>query len=136
MILGIYQIFDIEMCGLDFLGVRLKIWGSRSKNPIENLWSPLKVVKPRVKEDLIKAIETYWTTVTQAMCRKFMGHLEKVLPAVLEEGGDQVIHVTRNRIQIWLVYNLSHTENTCTLRTEYGCLALGRRRLTSGSPFL
>ena len=62
-------------------------------NPIENLWHELKeyirrVVKPKVKEELIRGIREFWTTVDEAKCQKYIGHLKKVLPAVIEREGN------------------------------------------------
>lgn len=60
--------------------------------PIENLWHELKefrrVVKPHTKADLIGGIKAFWATVTVEKCRKYIGHLDKVIPAVIEcKGG-------------------------------------------------
>ena len=62
-------------------------------NPIENLWHELKEnlrreVKPRNKEDVIQGIVTFWETVDVTKCCKYIKHLAKVLPKVIEhEGG-------------------------------------------------
>ena len=62
-------------------------------NPIENLWHELKefirrVVKPHTKADLIEGIKAFWAAVTVEKCRKYIGHLDKVIPAVIEcKGG-------------------------------------------------
>lgn len=61
-------------------------------NPIENLWHELKEyirqeIKPKTKEDLIDGIEQFWETVDQAKCRKYIGHLRKVIPKVIELEG-------------------------------------------------
>ena len=61
-------------------------------NPIENLWHELKhflrvVVKPMNKEELIQGIHRFWDTVTPEKCKRYMGHLNKVLPAVVEREG-------------------------------------------------
>ena len=58
-------------------------------NPIENLWHELKEymrreVKPRNKEDLLTGITAFWKTVK---CRKYIGHLKKVIPKVIEVAG-------------------------------------------------
>ena len=62
-------------------------------NPIENLWHELKEymrreVKPRTKEELINGIEEFWSTVDVVKCRKYIGHLRKVIPRVIELRGD------------------------------------------------
>ena len=62
-------------------------------NPIENLWHELKEfmrreVKPKRKEELVEGIKTFWETVTVVKCRKYIGHLKKVIPKVIELQGD------------------------------------------------
>ena len=57
-------------------------------NPIENLWHELKEyirreVKPRTKQELILGIKSFWATVTVEKCQRYIGHLEKVIPAVI-----------------------------------------------------
>ena len=61
-------------------------------NPIENLWHELKEyvrreVKPKTKDELIRGIEEFWGTVDQAKCLKYIGHLRKVIPKVIEVQG-------------------------------------------------
>ena len=62
-------------------------------NPIENLCHELKEhwrreVKPRSKEELIQGVVSFWETVDVEKCCKFINHLAKVLPKVVEcEGG-------------------------------------------------
>ena len=61
-------------------------------NPIENLWHELKeynrrVVKPTTKEELIQGIKQFWETVTVEKCNKYINHLRKVLPKVIELNG-------------------------------------------------
>ena len=61
-------------------------------NPIENFWHELKHnlrsnVKPRNKDQLIKGIEDFWSTVTPEKCRKYIGHIQRVLPVVVERQG-------------------------------------------------
>ena len=62
-------------------------------NPIENLWAELKghirkYAKPTTKDELIQAINTFWSTkVTPEKCRKYISHVHKVLPKVLERQG-------------------------------------------------
>ncbi len=61
-------------------------------NPIENLWHELKEflrreIKPKCKQELIDGIHTFWRTVTIAKCQKYIGHLKKVLPRVIELQG-------------------------------------------------
>ena len=61
-------------------------------NPIENLWHELKeylrrVIKPMTKDQLVHGIELFWKTVTVTKCKKYIGHLNKVIPKVIELQG-------------------------------------------------
>jgi len=65
---------------------------SPDMNPIENLWHELKnvlrtMVKPKNKEELVSGIQTFWDTVTAEKCRRYIGHLKKVIPTVIERQG-------------------------------------------------
>ena len=44
-------------------------------------------VKPRTKDELVHGIERCWETVTVQKCRKYIGHLRKVLPRIVELDG-------------------------------------------------
>ena len=62
-------------------------------NPIENLWHELKdhlrgVVKPKTKQELIDGILAFWEIVDEHKCQKYIGHLKKVIPKVIEYKGD------------------------------------------------
>ena len=62
-------------------------------NPIENLWHELKEhlrakVKPRNQNELVAGIKSFWTTVDSAKCTKYIHHLKKVIPRVIEMQGD------------------------------------------------
>ena len=61
---------------------------SPDMNPIENLWHELKEyirreAKPKTKDELVDGISNFWATVDANKCRKYIGHLRKVLPAVI-----------------------------------------------------
>ena len=61
-------------------------------NPIENLWHEVKEflrreIKPRTKDELINGIKQFWETVSIAKCQKYIGHLKKVIPKVIEVNG-------------------------------------------------
>ena len=65
---------------------------SPDMNSIENLWHELKhflrtVVKYTNKEELVAGIQGFWDTVKPERCRRYIGHLKKVLPAVVEREG-------------------------------------------------
>ena len=61
-------------------------------NPIENVWGSLKQylrtnVKPKTIEELKIGIREFWHTLTPAVCRKYIQHLKKVIPKVINEDG-------------------------------------------------
>ena len=61
-------------------------------NPIELLWHELKsflrtTVKPKNKDELVAGIQRFWDTVTPAKCIRYIGHLRKVIPAVVQREG-------------------------------------------------
>ena len=62
-------------------------------NPIENVWHEMKhyirrTAKPTNKEELLQAIQAFWATVTPEKCNKYIGHLRKVIPKVIELNGE------------------------------------------------
>lgn len=62
-------------------------------NPIENVWHELKEylrreVKPRTKEQLIQGLLAFWATVDVPKCQKYIRHLRKVIPRIIELNGD------------------------------------------------
>ena len=62
-------------------------------NPIENLWHELKEfirreIKPTTKDQLVNGIKAFWATVDVAKCNKYINHLNKVVPKVIELEGD------------------------------------------------
>ena len=62
-------------------------------NPIKNLWHELKEfirreVKPTTKQQLVDGISTFWNTVDVRKCCQYIGHLNKVLPKIIEKSGD------------------------------------------------
>ena len=62
-------------------------------NPIENLWHELKEylrreIKPKNKAELIEGIEVFRSTVDVNKCNKYINHLKKVIPTVIELNGD------------------------------------------------
>ena len=61
-------------------------------NPIENIWGSLKYYlrheyKPRNLESLIDSIKTFWKSMTPEVCKKYISHLHKVMPKVVELDG-------------------------------------------------
>ena len=65
---------------------------SPDANPIENFWHELKshlrnTVKPRNVNELQLGIEQFWATVTPQKCCRYIDHLKKVLPVIVEKKG-------------------------------------------------
>ena len=61
-------------------------------NPIELIWGSLKQylrthVKPKNIEQLKAGVQEFWLTLTPAVCQKYISHLKKVIPKVIEEDG-------------------------------------------------
>ena len=44
--------------------------------------------KPKNLEDLIKGIDEFWQMLTPTVCRKYIHHLQKVMPKVVEVNGN------------------------------------------------
>lgn len=66
---------------------------SPDMNPIENLWHELKEfirreVKPVNKNELVDGILAFWDTVNLQKCCRYIDHLKKVLPKVIEVRGE------------------------------------------------
>lgn len=64
---------------------------SPDANPIENLWHELKEfvrsTKPQSKDDLVWTIKAFWRTVSIAKCNRYINHLKKVVPRMIEVEG-------------------------------------------------
>jgi len=61
-------------------------------NLIENLWHEMKEfirreVKPKTKDELVDGILKFWGSVSGEKCRKYIRHLHKVIPRVIELPG-------------------------------------------------
>ena len=61
-------------------------------NPIELLWGSMKSFlrdkhKPRTLSELKKGITLYWSKLTHETCTKYIDHLQKVMPVVVQEEG-------------------------------------------------
>ena len=62
-------------------------------NLIENLWHKLKdylrgVIKLKSKQELVDGILTFWETVDEYKCHRYISHLQKVIPKVIECNGN------------------------------------------------
>lgn len=62
-------------------------------NPIENLWHELKEfmrreIKPTTKHALVHGIMRFWETVDVPKCCRYINHLKKVVPKVIEVFGE------------------------------------------------
>ena len=65
---------------------------SPDANLIENLWHEQKEfirreTKPRNKQELIEGITKFWSTVDKEKCTKYIRHLHKVIPKIIELDG-------------------------------------------------
>ena len=61
-------------------------------NPIENMWHELKEfmhreVKPQTKDQLVEGIKKFWGLVSGEKFCKYIRHLHKVVPRIIEVGG-------------------------------------------------
>ena len=61
-------------------------------NAIENVWHEMKEylrreVKPKTKQQLIDGIQAFWRTVDVPKCQRYIRHLRRVLPRVIEVEG-------------------------------------------------
>ena len=45
-------------------------------------------MNPKTKEELIDGIERYWKTVNKRKCARYIRHLWKVIPRVIELNGN------------------------------------------------
>ena len=61
-------------------------------NPIELIWHTLKDYlrndyKPKNLSELTSEIKEFWATLTPSICKKYVSHLKKVIPKVIEVRG-------------------------------------------------
>ena len=82
--------------GLWFEDMGINWWKTPAEspdlNPIENMWHELKeyirrVVKPKTKDELLAGILEFWETVDIAKCKKYIHHLRKVVPKIIQVNG-------------------------------------------------
>ena len=62
-------------------------------NPIENIWGSLKqylrnTYKPRNLQELKNGIKQFWGTLTPEICQRYISHLDKVMPVVVQKEGN------------------------------------------------
>ena len=62
-------------------------------NPIENVWGSMKTYlrteyKPKNLQDLKDGILQFWKRMTPGVCQKYISHLHKVIPKVIEVNGE------------------------------------------------
>ena len=62
-------------------------------NPIELVWGSMKqylrnIYKPHNLEQLKAGIERFWLSLTPQVCRRYINHLHKVIPKIVEVGGE------------------------------------------------
>ena len=79
-----------------FVANRIQWWKSPAEspdlNPIELLWGSMKTfirdkIKPKNLGQLKDGIRKYWTAVTPEVCTRYIDHLQKVMPVVVQEAG-------------------------------------------------
>ena len=80
-----------------FESVGVNWWKTPPESPdcnlIENLWHELKecqrrVIKPHSKQELVDGIMQSWETVDIPKCKRYVRHLRKVIPRVIELSRD------------------------------------------------
>ena len=47
-----------------------------------------RVIKPANKDELVQEIQQFWATVDMQKCRRYIGHLSRVVPHIVELNGD------------------------------------------------
>lgn len=62
-------------------------------NPIENIWGSMKqylrsTYKPKNLHELKDGIQRFWLTLTPDVCRRYINHLHKVIPKVVQVEGE------------------------------------------------
>ena len=62
-------------------------------NPIENIWGSMKQYlrthyKPRNLNELKEGIQKFCQSLTPDVCQRYIGHLQKVIPKVIQVQGD------------------------------------------------
>ena len=62
-------------------------------NAIENVWGSLKQYlrthyKPRNLQELKDGIQSFWLTLTPEVCQRYISHLHKVMPKIIQVNGD------------------------------------------------
>ena len=76
-----------------FMDNRVRWWKSPAEspdlNPIEKVWGSMKTFlhdrhKPKNLGELKEGIKLYWKKMTPEVCSRYIDHLEKVLPIVVE----------------------------------------------------
>ncbi len=72
-------------------------WPSLSPdiNPVENLWSFLKVKvaqrRPKTLEDLVNAIKNEWNELPSELAYNLMNSMENRVQSVIDSGGDYIL---------------------------------------------
>jgi len=62
-------------------------------NPIENIWGSMKQYlrnhfKPKNFSELKEGIQQFWQTLTPEVCSRYIRHLHRVMPKVVEVDGN------------------------------------------------
>lgn len=94
--------FCRSLYAIEYLDVnKVKYWPTPAEspdlNPIEMVWHELKHhlrkhVKPKNKEELVNGIISFGATVTPEKCKKYINHLDKVVPIIVDREGRALGH--------------------------------------------
>ena len=94
-----------RQCSLSFVKSHPKVLEDKEDPPADDsTWKPRfesyrkplardeiyihMTVKPRNKQELLQAIQAFWATVTPEKCNRYIGHLKKAIPKVIELNGE------------------------------------------------
>ena len=87
-----------SICVSDFFEDNGVVWWptppeSPDLNPIELIWGSLKqylrnTFKPNNLDELKQGIQQFWNSLTPAVCQKYISHINKVIPKIVEVKGE------------------------------------------------
>lgn len=92
-------------------------------NPIENVWGSMKNylrthAKPKNTEELRTGIKEFWKTLTPDACKRYVQHLQRVIPKVIEVDGAPVTKFKLvHYIFTLLIFNITKLLFTCSICT-------------------
>ena len=87
-----------SICVSDFFEDNGVVWWptppeSPDLNPIELIWGSLKqylrnTFKPNSLDELKQGIQQFWNSLTPTVCQKYISHINKVIPKIVEVKGE------------------------------------------------